>query len=125
MIIQHLAKIETEASDFPGMAGVTFQGILMEHPLLPGFLVRMFTLEPKGHTGLHHHPQQHLHYITRGQGDFVGDAGRRQQVSAGDIVLTEPDEVHQIANASEHEPLQFFDVVGHFVQDLGGANGGT
>ena len=116
MIIRHLAEIEAEPANLDGMAGVATQAILMEHPLLPGFLVRMFTIEANGHTGLHYHPQQHLHYITRGQGYFVSDEGRRQSVSAGDVVLTEPDEYHQIANASGQDQLQFFDVVGHFAK---------
>ena len=116
MIIEHLTKIQAEPAEAPGMAGVAFQGILMEHPLLPGFLVRMFTLEPSGHTGLHHHPQQHVHYITLGRGNFISEGGRRQPVSAGDVVLTEPDEYHQIANTSEDDHLQFFDVVGPFAK---------
>lgn len=116
MIVRHLAEIEAEVSELHGMVGVASQGVLMDHPQLEGFLVRMFTLDPKGHTGLHHHPQQHLHYMTRGSGHFVRDGERRQPVSAGDIVLTEPDEWHQISNASDLEELQFLDVVGHFAK---------
>jgi hypothetical protein len=41
MIIQHLAKIPTESLDAPGTAGVGFQRVLVEHPLLAGFCVRM------------------------------------------------------------------------------------
>lgn len=114
MIIRPLAGIETEAVSVSGMLGVTSQGILLDHPQLEGFLVRMFTLEPNDHTGLHHHPQQHLHYVLRGRGLFVGDGGREQPVEAGDTLLTEPDEWHQVKNTSKDEPLQFLDVVGHF-----------
>ena len=98
MVIQHLAQIPAETVALPGMSGVATQGILMEDEHLPGFLVRMFILDPRGHTGLHQHPQQHLHYFTRGRGDFVSDGGRREAVAVGDIVLTEPNEFHQITN---------------------------
>ena len=114
MIIQRLAEIESEAIELSGMVGVASQGILLEHPQLKGFLVRMFTLEPNGHTGLHHHPQQHLHYFLGGRGHFVGEGGHAQPVESGDTLLTEPDEWHQIKNTSNDEPLQFLDVVGHF-----------
>ena len=49
MIIRNLLEISADGIEMPGMSGVAAQGILMEHPLLPGFLVRMFTLEPSGH----------------------------------------------------------------------------
>jgi quercetin dioxygenase-like cupin family protein len=116
MIIRHLAEIDAESIELSGMLGVASQGILLEHPQLKGFLVRMFTLEPNGHTGLHHHPQQHLHYFLRGRGQFVGDGGREQPVEAGDTLLTEPDEWHQVKNASPDESLQFLDVVGPFAK---------
>ena len=93
--------------------GVATQGILMEHPMLPGFLVRMFALEPAGHTTLHQHPQQHLHYIVEGGGFFGGEGGSRQALRTGDVVLTEPNEFHQIV-ASEHAAMRFFDVAGPF-----------
>ena len=114
MIIQHLPEISADEIAMPGMSGVAAQGILMEHPLLPGFLVRMFTLERAGHTGLHQHPQQHLHYVVEGSGFFVGDDGRRVALRTGDVVLTAPNEFHQMVNTSEHEVMRFFDVVGPF-----------
>lgn len=114
MVLHHLPDIELGIVDMPGMSGVATQGILMEHPQLPGFLVRMFTLAPGGHTGLHQHPQQHLHHVLSGTGTFVGAAGQREELRAGDVVLTEPDEFHQIVNPSADEELRFFDVVGPF-----------
>ena len=119
MIIQHLPEIPADEIKVPGTSGVCAQGVLMEHPLLPGFLVRMFSLEPGGHTGLHKHPQQHLHYIVQGRCAFIGKAGvgegeRREPLEIGDVVLTEPNEWHQMVNASEDETVRFFDVVGPF-----------
>ena len=114
MIIQHLPEISADDIAMPGMSGVRAQGILMEHPLLPGFLVRMFSLEPAGHTGLHQHPQQHVHYVVEGNGFFVGEDGLRVALRTGDVVLTAPNEFHQMANASEDEVMRFFDVFGPF-----------
>ena len=114
MIIQHLPEIPVDEVRMPGMSGVAAQGVLMEHPLLPGFLVRMFTLAPAGHTALHQHPQQHLHYVVEGDAFFVGDDGQREALRVGDVVLTAPNEFHQMVNASSDDPLRFFDVVGPF-----------
>ena len=74
----------------------------------------MFTLQPAGHTGLHMHPQQHLHYIVEGNGFFVGDDAERQALRIGDVVLTAPNEFHQIVNSSDDAVMRFFDVVGPF-----------
>ena len=114
MILKRLAEIEAEAIELSGMVGVAARGILLEDPHLKGFLIRMFTVEPNGHTGLHHHPQQHVHYFLRGSGQFVGEGGSVLPVESGDTLVTEPDEWHQVKNTSKDEPLQFLDVVGHF-----------
>lgn len=114
MIVEHLPGIPANEVAMPGMSGVAVQAILMEHTQLPGFLVRMFRLQPAGHTGLHQHPQQHLHYVVAGSGLFVGANGEREPLRTGDVVLTEPNEFHQIVNDSDDEPMSFFDVVGPF-----------
>jgi quercetin dioxygenase-like cupin family protein len=114
MLVKHLPEIPSDEIVMPGMTGVATQGVLMEHPLLPGFLVRMFALAPEGHTGLHQHPQQHLHYVVEGEGFFVGEGGGREALRTGDVVLTEPNEFHQMVNASSSDVMRFFDVAGPF-----------
>jgi quercetin dioxygenase-like cupin family protein len=50
--------------------------------------------------------------VVEGQGFFASDDGKRQALRTGDVVLTEPNEFHQMINASEDDVLRFFDVVG-------------
>ena len=39
MILQHLPEIRADEVAMPGMRGVATQGLLIGHPLLPGFVL--------------------------------------------------------------------------------------
>jgi len=71
----------------------------------PNFSVRVFTIEPHGHTPYHRHPFEHLNYVISGNGHLVDESGERKPIRTGDFVLVLPNEMHQYRNASESEPL--------------------
>ncbi|HJN49586.1 MAG: cupin domain-containing protein [Pseudomonadales bacterium] len=112
MLLRSLDEISPEEVDIPGMKGVTTQSAFIEHEMLPGFHVRMFSLEPKGCTGLHWHRQQHVHYIVSGEGLFVGKDEQETPIQAGQVVLVPSLDPHSVINSSDHSVLRFFDVVG-------------
>lgn len=112
MIVRDFDGIESKASDLPGMAGVTTQAAFIEHEALPGFYVRMFTLQPGGHTALHQHRQQHVHYVLEGEGYVVGGDDERTPIQAGQVVLVPSFDPHMVVNSSTEAALRFFDVVG-------------
>lgn len=70
----------------------------------PTHSVRVFTIEPGGHTPYHAHPFEHLNYVIQGHGVVVGE-GNERAVSQGDFVLVQPNEKHQYRNASKDSPL--------------------
>jgi quercetin dioxygenase-like cupin family protein len=71
----------------------------------PNFSVRVFTIEPGGHTPYHTHPFEHLNYIIQGRGTLVMEDGAERPVKQGDFVLVLPGEKHQYKNVAEDQAL--------------------
>lgn len=66
----------------------------------PSFSLRVFTIEPGGHTPYHGHPFEHLNYVIEGTGAVKTESGEERPLSKGDFVLVLPDETHQYKNTS-------------------------
>lgn len=94
--LEHVTKI---VPDMPGAAGVEKQIPISQADGTPNFSLRVFTIEPGGHTPHHTHPFEHLNYVIEGNGAVVGADGERP-VKKGDFVLVKPGEVHQYRNTS-------------------------
>ncbi len=71
----------------------------------PHFSVRVFTIEPGGHTPYHTHPFEHLNYVIQGRGALVAEDGTEHPVKQGDFALVLPNEKHQYRNAADDQPL--------------------
>ena len=71
----------------------------------PQFSVRVFTIEPGGHTPYHAHAFEHLNYIIQGRGALVAADGTAHPVKQGDFALVLPNEKHQYRNAADDQPL--------------------
>lgn len=63
----------------------------------PTFAMRQFELQPGGYTPHHHHPYEHEIYVLEGTGVIL-DGEEPRPLKAGDVVLVEPDDVHQFRN---------------------------
>ncbi len=77
----------------------------------PNFSLRVFTIEPGGHTPYHAHPWEHENYVIAGEGAIRTESGEECPIRAGDFALILPNEKHQFRNTSEHENLQFICLV--------------
>ena len=62
----------------------------------PNFAMRLFEVEPGGHTPLHAHTWEHEVFITEGQGEVRG--AQATPIKQGDAVLVPGGEEHQFAN---------------------------
>lgn len=68
----------------------------------PNFAMRLFEVQPGGHTPLHQHPYEHEILVLQGQGQAVsGDGVTIRPVAGGDVVLVPPHEKHQFRNAGQ------------------------
>ncbi len=70
----------------------------------PNFSVRVFTLEPGGHTPHHAHAAEHVNYVLEGEGEILTDEGPRP-IAQGDYVLIKPQERHQYRNPTSNRLL--------------------
>ncbi len=63
----------------------------------PNFAMRLFEIQPGGHTPLHNHPYEHEIFVLEGEGEVMeGENPRR--IKSGDVVLVESDDIHQFRN---------------------------
>lgn len=110
MKITQLDKVEKQRLDMDGVKGATKQLPVGTPDGVPNFSMRVFTLEPGGHTPYHAHPWEHENYILNGAGVLLNEAGEETPVKAGDFAFVEPNEKHQFKNTGS-ENLQFICLV--------------
>ncbi len=77
----------------------------------PNFSIRVFTLEPGGHTPYHSHPWEHENYVISGEGVITTAGGKERPIYSGDFALILPEEEHQFRNTSTTENLKFICLV--------------
>ena len=97
MKITRLEQVQTQPIDMAGVVGATKQVPIGKADGAPNFSIRVFTLEPGGHTPHHQHDSEHLNYILEGQARMqLGTEAT--EVGPGDAVAIPPGTVHQITN---------------------------
>ena len=100
MKITSLQQCESSVVNMDGASGASRQLPIGKADGAPNFSIRVFTLEPGGHTPHHQHESEHLNYIIAGRGVVMeGDTPRT--VQAGDFVLVKPQEKHQYRNKGD------------------------
>ena len=109
MKITRLEQVQTQPIDMAGVVGATKQVPIGKADGAPNFSIRVFTLEPGGHTPHPQHDSEHLNYILEGQGEVLeGDTPRA--IQQGDYLLVQPQERHQYRNTGDG-PLVFMCMV--------------
>ncbi|MEZ5069870.1 MAG: cupin domain-containing protein [Bacteroidales bacterium] len=96
-----LTSVEKKEVKMDGAQGATRQLPIGREDGTPNFSLRVFTVEPGGHTPYHHHPYEHVNYVIEGQGALVNEAGVETPLKAGDFALVMPDEKHQYRNKGD------------------------
>lgn len=109
MKITRLENCETLPIHMEGVAGAIKQVPIGHADGAPNFSIRVFTIEPGGHTPHHNHDTEHLNYILEGEGEVL-DGESPRAISKGDFVLVKPQEKHQYRNTGD-KPLVFMCMV--------------
>jgi quercetin dioxygenase-like cupin family protein len=100
-----LDAVGKEIPQMEGAAGICKQVPISKRDGSPTFSLRVFTIEPGGHTPFHQHANEHLNYVIAGSGAIVTESGEERKLVKGDFALVLPHEKHQFRNTSTGEPL--------------------
>jgi len=73
----------------------------------PNMSLRVFTVNPGGHTPYHQHDYEQLNYIVDGDGVLINENGDELPLTKGDFALVLPNEKHQYKNISSDKQFIF------------------
>jgi quercetin dioxygenase-like cupin family protein len=73
------------------------------------FAMRLFEMDPGGHSPFHNHPWEHEVFILEGEGVVV-DKEKEWKFKAGDVVFVAPNDKHQFKNNGK-KPVKFLCIV--------------
>ena len=109
MHIRRAEQMEGTPVEMDGVKDVFMRLMVGREHGAPSFSMRHFTVEPGGHTPRHSHNYEHEVYIIDGAGRVEHD-GAFQDIRGGDVLLIEPNKVHQFLNTGD-APLRFLCLV--------------
>jgi quercetin dioxygenase-like cupin family protein len=105
MKITDLGRTERSRMAMEGAKDVWKQVPIAKADGTPSFSLRVFTIEPRGHTPFHRHDFEHINYVIEGAGALVSEGGKEKPISKGDFVLVLPNELHQYRNSASEGNL--------------------
>jgi len=105
MKVTSLDKVQKAIMNMDGARDAFKQIPISSADGTPSFSMRVFTIEPEGHTPYHTHAFEHLNYVIQGHGSLVAEDGTERPVKQGDFVLILPGEKHQYKNAAADQPF--------------------
>jgi quercetin dioxygenase-like cupin family protein len=80
--------------------GVTVRWVIAEKDGAPNFAMRVFEVEPGGHSPYHKHPWEHEVFILDGSGTLVHE-GKEYPLAKGDVMFIPGGEQHQLRSATD------------------------
>jgi len=100
MKIFHYQNVEAKNAEEEGASKLKVRWLITKQMGAPNFAMRLFEMEPRGHSPFHSHPWEHEVFILEGEGVAVSDEGEKK-FEAGDVVFILPNEKHQLKNNGE------------------------
>ena len=105
MKVNHYEAVPQKPVDMEGAHGCTVRQLLGSADDAPTFAMRQFEVAPGGYTPRHSHDYEHEVFVLEGNGE-VFENNTPHKLSAGDVVLVKPNEVHQFRNTGA-QPMKF------------------
>jgi len=97
MKISHYTKIESQPVEMDGARDTRVRWLIGNAENAENFAMRMFEIQPGGHTPLHHHDYEHEIYVLEGEGVVV-EGDQSHPLRQGDVVYVHPNDIHQFRN---------------------------
>ena len=97
MKIIHFKNVELEQITDTGIKGTTKRVLISPTDGAANFTMRMFHVDPGGHTFHHTHNFEHEIFVTEGNGEVISNSGTTP-IEQGFAIFIAPEEKHQIRN---------------------------
>jgi quercetin dioxygenase-like cupin family protein len=107
--VKKSTEISPKEVHMPGTQGVSIRRLITREDGAANFAMRLFQVQPGGHTPRHRHVHEHEVYVLGGKGSILGTQGE-MPLETGSAVLVPPQQEHQFRN-SGREPLVFLCIV--------------
>ncbi len=109
MIVKTYTDVPAEKVTMAGAENTTIRWLLGKDSPAPNFYLRLFEVQPGGHSPYHAHPFEHEIFILEGCGR-INAKGKFFPAVPGTFALVEPNEEHQFENIGD-TPLKFLCLV--------------
>ena len=100
MKLSHYTDIDLEEVTMEGAKGARIRWLVSEKDGAPNFAMRMFEVQPGGHTPLHTHPQEHEVFIVEGRGTLVYE-DQEHEFEAEYVIFVPPNQKHRFKNTGD------------------------
>jgi len=97
MKINHHTDIDLKPVEMEGAANTKVRQLIGSNVEAANFAMRMFEIDPGGHTPRHQHDYEHEIYVLEGEG-IVFEGDEQHALKPGDVVYVHPNDVHQFRN---------------------------
>ena len=109
MKITPYKELASKPADDPAASKVAMRIAIGPDDGAPNFVMRVFTVEPGGHSPRHSHPFEHEVFVHSGRGEVFHE-GKTYPLGPGHVAYIPPDTLHQFLNTGG-EPLVFVCVI--------------
>jgi len=100
MKIEKSSSITKVAVEAEGAKDVDIRWLISKDDGAENFAMRMFELQPGGHTPLHTHRHEHEVFVLEGQGTFIYE-GREHPFSPEYVIFVPAGSEHQFKNTGD------------------------
>jgi quercetin dioxygenase-like cupin family protein len=94
---EKVSNVAAKNVEIEGAQGATIRILISKTDGADNFAMRMFEIQPGGHTPLHSHPHEHEVFILDGEGVFVCE-GKERKISVESVVFVPGGAEHQFRN---------------------------
>lgn len=100
MIVKKYREVEKTQVIKEGVKDVSIRWLIGEDSGAPNFYLRLFEVEPGGHSPFHTHPWEHEVFIVEGKGQ-INTGKQSLPIESGSFALVLPGEEHQFENTGD------------------------
>lgn len=96
----HYTEVELETPKEQGIKDVMVRWLISKKDGADNFAMRLFEIQPEGHTPLHQHDWEHEIFVLEGSGVTKNKTGE-ESFRHGDVLFVPPMEWHQFVNTGK------------------------